>query len=338
MGLGEDLEIDGTLSPRLLSGAGTAMDIYKAWRPRLSRVQVLGRSESPQTGGEMGVGLTFTAGVDSFYSLLKAERAKDRRASPASHLLFIHDFNLEPLDASEQAMVTARIQRIADESGKQAIFVSSNLRRRTASVAQWDMHAGAALASVALALSGLWKRCIIASSWYYGNLRPWGTHPLLDPLWSTEAVELVHDGCEARRSDKVREIGGSQLALDTMRVCWRPISGVYNCGRCEKCIATMVMLESEGVLDQARAFGRSLDPETVRSIRFERPVALTVLGDLLESMRARGANPELANALGFALTRSRQRLRLAWALDRGAAAGRRLRRELGGRVPGRRAA
>lgn len=323
MALGEDLEVEATLSARLLAGAATAIDIYKAWRPRVSRVQVAGRSESPQTGAGVGVGLNFTCGVDSFYSLLKSDRANDRRAPPVTHLVFTHNFELEPQDARSQAATGAMIERVARESGKRAVIVKSNLRQRVEPVAPLDMHQGAALASVALSLPGIWNRCLIASSWFYGNLKPWGTHPLLDPLWSTEAVELVHHGAEARRSDKVREISGSALALDHLRACWRPLRGTVNCGHCDKCITTMVLLESEGALRRSRAFPQSLDVEKLRSLRFERSMAVDVLGQLLPTLRMRGDRPELADALAVALRRSRRRMRLRSIAERGARAARR---------------
>ena len=49
----------------------------------------------------------------------------------------------------------------------------------------------------------------------YAHLGPLGSHPLLDPLWSSEDVELVHDGCEATRLDKLalRGVGGRGAPL-----------------------------------------------------------------------------------------------------------------------------
>ena len=74
----------------------------------------------------------------------------------------------------------------------------------------------------------------------YNELSPLGSHPLTDPLWSNEAVELVHDGCEARRTDKIARIAASEAALANLRVCFEDMN--VNCGHCTKCLRTMVPL------------------------------------------------------------------------------------------------
>ena len=62
-----------------------------------------------------------------------------------------------------------------------------------------------------------------------------GSHPLLDPLWSTETLAFVHDGCEANRMEKVRRIAESPLLLEGLRVCVDDRGpDVYNCGSCWK--------------------------------------------------------------------------------------------------------
>jgi hypothetical protein len=89
-------------------------------------------------------------------------------------------------------------------------------------------------------------RTYVPSSWTYAHLVPWGSHALLDSLWSTEACELVHDGAESPRTGKVAAIVASDVALRVLRVCLAD-TDAYNCGRCEKCLRTMVTLHLLGV-------------------------------------------------------------------------------------------
>jgi hypothetical protein len=70
-----------------------------------------------------------------------------------------------------------------------------------------------------------------------------GSHPLTDPLLSTDATRVVHDGLELR-SEKVRYLVAAGAPLADLRVCNRFSS--YNCGVCEKCLRTMVALELYG--------------------------------------------------------------------------------------------
>ena len=73
-------------------------------------------------------------------------------------------------------------------------------------------YQGAGLASVAHAL-GL-ERLLIPGPRSYGQLEPNGTHPLLDPLWSTESTEIVHDGAEPSRWEKIQFLSTDRSAPD----------------------------------------------------------------------------------------------------------------------------
>jgi hypothetical protein len=86
------------------------------------------------------------------------------------------------------------------------------------------------------------------------HLVPWGSHPKLDPLWSNGKVSLSHDGCEAMRLDKARLVSLHPIALETLRVCFGNPASLYNCGKCQKCLTTMVLLQRCGALESCRTF------------------------------------------------------------------------------------
>jgi hypothetical protein len=50
----------------------------------------------------------------------------------------------------------------------------------------------------------------------------------------------MHDGAEARRVDKLMKIAECELALANLRVCINDMN--VNCGKCSKCLRTMVPL------------------------------------------------------------------------------------------------
>jgi hypothetical protein len=95
-------------------------------------------------------------------------------------------------------------------------------------------------------MGGGFRKVLIPGTFTYADLIPLGSHPMLDPLWSTKAVEILHDGCEASRLDKVRCIQGDPLARKLLRVCWRNVGREMNCGVCEKCVRTRICLEIVG--------------------------------------------------------------------------------------------
>jgi hypothetical protein len=98
------------------------------------------------------------------------------------------------------------MRQVADEFRKYLIEVETNLRAFTDARVESKYYHGAGLASVALFLSSRFRKVYIPSTQSYFALSPMGSHPLPDPLWSTEETEIVHDGCEATRVDKVIRI------------------------------------------------------------------------------------------------------------------------------------
>jgi hypothetical protein len=282
MALGEELVIEAPVSARLRRSVRTVMDIYTAWwgdRYRAVQVRCGASAEAVERDGTAAVGLYFTAGVDSFYSLLKDLELSDEAAhEPVTHLLFA---NFEHHAGPPYERLLARLRRAADDTGRQLVVVDTNVRSLTQPAAYWPDYHGAALASVALALQGLLGRCLIAASDIHPT-PPWGSHPVLDHLWSTEALEIVHDGAEATRTEKVvRQIGRSQLALETLSVCWRSEPG-HNCGVCEKCLRTMASLEVAGRLSQCTTLPQTLDLQALRVVELgepERDLMREVAGD-----------------------------------------------------------
>ncbi|MGZ5515685.1 MAG: hypothetical protein ACXWHD_11210 [Candidatus Aminicenantales bacterium] len=105
-----------------------------------------------------------------------------------------------------------------------------------------NLTQGSALGSVALLLG--FPRVYLPAAYSYSQLIPLGSHPLTDPLWSNESVEIVHDGAEARRVDKVLAIAGDARVLANLRVCFDDMND--NGGRCAKCLRTIIPLRLLG--------------------------------------------------------------------------------------------
>lgn len=108
-----------------------------------------------------------------------------------------------------------------------------------------NLTQGSALASIALLLG--YSEAYIPASWSYKQLLPLGSHPLTDPLYSNEATQIIHDGAEAMRADKISRIAENKIALENLRVCFNDMN--HNCGKCAKCIRTMIPLELIGTLE-----------------------------------------------------------------------------------------
>lgn len=303
MALGEELVIEAPVSPRLHRSARTVMDIYTAWwgdRHRVVPLRCAAKVLPVRHAGPGPVGLYFTAGVDSFYSLLKdVQLSTDLGHEPVTHLLYA---NFERHTGRAYDRLLDRLRRVAEETDRQLVLIDTNVRSLTEHVTFWPDYHGAALASVALALQGLLCRCLIAASYDYRHLPPWGSHPILDPLWSTERLEIVCDGAEASRAGKVADqVARSRLALETLSVCWRSEPG-HNCGVCEKCLRTMAALEMAGSLGRSATFPRTLTMQALREVRMYGESECEALREVAADATSRG-RLDIAEAIDDGLQR-----------------------------------
>jgi len=176
-------------------------------------------------------------------------------------LIFVHGFDITLANRSLRAQASRAAREVARELGKNLIEVETNLRSFSDSLVNWDQYHGSALASVGLLFQHLFGEVLIPASATYADLYALGSHPLLDPLWSTDITRFEHDGCEASRVDKSAYISNSETAMRLLRVCWSNPSSAYNCGRCEKCRWTMLNLHAAGALGRCRTLPKTLDPD-----------------------------------------------------------------------------
>jgi hypothetical protein len=256
MHLGEPLAITAPVSPRLLAAVGDIAAIYAHFDKQAVPVAVAASARAdalPTPRSAPGAGLFFSLGVDSFYSLLKNRRDHPHDRQTITHLIYVHGFEIghPRWDSAFPPRVLDNLHRVGAALGATIVPVVTNVQRVCAPLAPWTIGHGGGLVSVALALGSLLGRVHIAATTTYDRLYSWGTHPVLDPRWSTERLTVIHDGCELNTIDKTAVVAGSPLALAALRVC--PGYGPeYNCGRCLKCLRTMLDLMMAGALDRCQ--------------------------------------------------------------------------------------
>ena len=303
MAAGERLAVPAPVSPRLLAALPDIQGIHHSFDPRHIPISV---EAAPRLdgvsirGSEAGAGLFFSLGVDSWYCLRKNARDHPADDQTITHLIAVHGFDVayDGWDSAFPNQMLTNFRRVAAETGKTLIPVATNVRRVTEELARWSMVHGGATLSIAHALGGLLRRVTLAASTTYDKLYPWGSHLVLDPRWSTEGLTVVHDECEIDRIDRTRFIAGSPLVRETLRVCPGYGPG-YNCGRCYKCMRTMIDLMQAGHLEQCSTFPHEIDPERLRlALRHVRDPASTANAlRRLQIFEASGEAPQLREVL-----------------------------------------
>ena len=274
--LGEPLEWELPVDRPLLDGAREILRIWRSWHGggKTSVVPLRGPvAEAPFGAPPRRSGAFLSGGVDSFFTALDHGDgdACEERGS-IDEFLFVGGFDLR-LGAGEAIdRVRRSLEDVARALGRPLVEVSTNVRElsmRWNRVVDWSLVGhGAVLASMALALGRRYGRVFIPASNVYWVHAPWGSHPSTDALFSSWTLRVRDDGAAHDRTDKVRAIAGSELARRHLRVCFKSADG-GNCGRCEKCLLAMLMLDTLVGLSACPTFPSRLDLDGVRALRIE---------------------------------------------------------------------
>ncbi len=295
MSVGADIALPGTVSKRFFDSNERIQEILDFWYPNLSKVQVAVDDyviTNPDKKNN-SVGTFFSGGVDSYYTLLK-------HREEITHLIYVHGFDVPHTNNDLGEKVLDKIRYISDALGVKLVMVKTNLRDLLDKHANWEWTHGSALAAVGFLLAGDFKKIYIPSSHTYDHLSPWGSHPLLDVLWSDDNLEFNNDGSEANRNLKIEFITKLDLVLDTLRVCWRNPNNSYNCSECEKCLRTMICMRVAGVLDKSKTFRSTLDLRRIRKLSTKKESKNRFIEDSIRYLDQKGNDPALRKALRIA--------------------------------------
>jgi hypothetical protein len=273
MQLGETIEIPLAISSRLARSVPDLEAIYRVWDPKLKEVAVqapVRRLKRDVQSFTSRVGLFFSLGVDSFYSLLKNTALYPNDDETITDLITVNGFDIAPSrgNAGLFPVVLENSRRVGNALGKNVLPVTTNIRDfGDRYQLNWEYYHGAAMASVGLTVESAFRRIWGAGGFTYANHYPDhyidGTNPIMGPLWSTESLAFGIDGCTMSRMGKIRFIAASPLVQETLRVCWHNPEQAYNCGKCSKCLHTMIGLHIAGALDKCKTFPSSIDPQLI---------------------------------------------------------------------------
>jgi hypothetical protein len=216
-------------------------------------------------------GIFFSGGIDSF-TALRMNRLLYPAGHPRSFTEAILVFGLEQDDPEQFEIVRKSLDDAARETGLRLVPVYTNVylpfrdEDRMTGFSLWKKKlGGSALASVGHALAGGLSGVTIAAT--HAHLQPWGSHPVLDRLYSSSDMDVRHSSFTLSRPERIRVVAQWEPALRNLRVCNRYrdyAPGHLNCGVCEKCLRTMLILLSLGALERTDAFPtKDVTPEMV---------------------------------------------------------------------------
>jgi hypothetical protein len=302
--LHETLRIRALVDARLLQGVHELNRVWQSWYPEVPVVTIEADTTTTVPSQGTRTAAFLSGGLDSFFTVL--------RPRPANHgvrriddLLTVWGFNVPIEHAEAGRKLLARHAAVAHELGKELVPIATNLRTTRFREANWELVAhGPALAATALALEPCYHTVLIAATGGYRDLHYWASHPVTDPLLSTNTTQFHHDGAAFTRVEKTQHIVDSAVALSNLHVCWRSGSA-DNCGECNKCYRTMLILELLGALERCSTFARSrVDLARAARIYCARPWDFRELRDIHRLAVAVGRT-DVAAAVNTAMRRSR---------------------------------
>lgn len=263
--------------------------IYSGWYSRYHPLQIeLNKSKSATAVKSGRIGVFFSGGVDSFYTFLKHQ-------PEITDLIYVHGYDLKLEDNFRRTAISDMGKSIAEQTGTRFIEIETDCRDFLTKYGKWGAHVyGIALGIAGRALAGDIEKIFMASSFSLNEARPWGSHPETIPLLSDEKLQILYDGTEAKRMQKIQMIKDSQLVLDHLRVCWENKAGNYNCGTCEKCLRTMTALYAFDVLKHSKTFPHAIDERHIKNLYISHTRALRIFIhenlDLLERTGKRSSS------------------------------------------------
>jgi hypothetical protein len=204
----------------------------------------------PRPPGNRNAVLAFSGGVDSTHA------AWINVAHPlAADRLRLTKLVLDRPDVFSRML--ARARPLAEHFGLELVGVETNAKSLSSYL--WP-HTATPLAAAALNL--FWEEApfgLFGGGFNYNsNFLAQGHQPYFDQYCSNDAFTLLTDGGGIARTAKLRNIAADTLALTGLRVCWQGADVSRNCGRCEKCLTTMLNMKIAGI-DPRLAFDVDMD-------------------------------------------------------------------------------
>lgn len=274
---GQDLKVEAPVSARLLFNIeNTVQPLFSKAMPGFQRIRVVVQSVSEQSFHGTAVGCGCSLGVDSFSSLLRHLSSDVPECYRVTHLALFNSGQLGDIDSqgAEKNLYNTitQLSPFADEVNLPLLYVNSNLNELYANsgVCLLQSFINRTLSCV-LALQKLFGKYVFSSSYsvedfFMSEKDESHMETAFVPLLSTESVEIVLSNPVMTRVEKTEYISLHPITYKYLDVCWAAQMKYggdrnptlfeekrkKNCGRCIKCMRTLLAFDILGKIDDYR--------------------------------------------------------------------------------------
>lgn len=251
LSIGEDIEIGLPVDALLLENVRGVMAIWHEWYPELKLINIHCPIKTWEPTPVKKNAAFFSGGIDSYFTIARripGNKYDIPAVDKVDDLITVWGFDVKAHEKNQFFQLEKMLKKSAECLGLNHISIRTNLRDLEAHIPFKDMWRRlgqcAGLGFVSLVLEKRYKKISLGSTKAFGNLTPWGTHPLVDALFSTSSLEIDHDGASFTRDQKTDLVAKFPPAHTALHVCFA--EGGYNCSQCDKCYRTMMTFDALG--------------------------------------------------------------------------------------------
>jgi hypothetical protein len=265
------LRVHGTVSPSLIDNLEVLQQTWVRWNalPRDDSIQywpvdiVADLEEERPCAGDASAIALFSGGVDSAFTVFRhVTRRAGRLSRDIDAAVLVHGFDIALDEAHLFRGAAHRCRRMLDSLDVDLVEVATNVRDLTLS---WGNEHGLYAGAILSLVGGASQYGLLASTMTYDQMYlPWGSTPLTDPLMGTRHFQVVADGNDYDRLEKIAVLKDWPEGVSHLRFCWEGKDRTRNCGRCQKCVLTYLMLRIVGV--EPRCFDAPITDDVVHSV------------------------------------------------------------------------
>lgn len=266
--------VHGSVSGKLLANLTELQYIWNRWCPEdYSLVEMIVddiREDEIQVDGAV---FAFSGGVDAQFTAYRHATGKAGYCTQKIRAaVLVHGFDIPITDTKGFLGAAKKATETLDSIGINLLVVKTNIKDLKLN---WEYNHGLAVASVLSGLSMYAGTGMIGSGEPYESLEtPWGSHPMTDPLFSSDSFRMIHDGAGFSRSEKVKVLSEWAVGMKNLRVCWEGDLKDSNCGKCEKCVRTRLNFLLAGI-PNPECFGTPITKELFKPIVLKNGFART---------------------------------------------------------------
>lgn len=261
-----DIIVHGSVSRELLSNLTELQYVWHKWLSKeffLVDIKVDSVREN-ETLAE-GAIAAFSGGADAQFTAYRHAKGK---AGYSTKMLkagvFVHGFDIPLTDVEGFLGAANMAAEVFYDLGLTLFTVKTNIRDIWN--VNWELYCGTALASTLCGFKEYAGTVLFGSGEPYDELViPWGSHPITDPLLSSDNFKVMHDGAGFSRSEKIKSISEWPIGIENLRVCWAGGKHDRNCGYCEKCVRTRLNFLLVGI-DNPTCFRDAIEKPIFKNI------------------------------------------------------------------------